>query len=144
MSDQTQQNVAPVAKNATETSVQTFFSIKAPANTGTIQTQQPLPETLEGHIDYIQETLGLDEHEQADRKFIERLQSYSTADDQLAIIEEIRKRFYERAKSYQQLQENLNAIEELNVKNVETRYTCLLYTSPSPRDGLLSRMPSSA
>ena len=25
-----------------------------------------------------------------------------------------------------------------------TLYTCLLYTSPSPRDGLLSRMPSSA
>ena len=24
------------------------------------------------------------------------------------------------------------------------RYNCLLYTSPSPRDGLLSRMPSSA
>ena len=26
----------------------------------------------------------------------------------------------------------------------ENKYTCLLYTSPSPRDGLLSRMPSSA
>ena len=25
-----------------------------------------------------------------------------------------------------------------------TDYSCLLYTSPSPRDGLLSRMPSSA
>ena len=25
-----------------------------------------------------------------------------------------------------------------------TAYSCLLYTSPSPRDGLLSRMPSSA
>ena len=25
-----------------------------------------------------------------------------------------------------------------------TRSACLLYTSPSPRDGLLSRMPSSA
>ena len=25
-----------------------------------------------------------------------------------------------------------------------TEWTCLLYTSPSPRDGLLSRMPSSA
>ena len=25
-----------------------------------------------------------------------------------------------------------------------TAITCLLYTSPSPRDGLLSRMPSSA
>ena len=33
------------------------------------------------------------------------------------------------------------------VANGETAYertTCLLYTSPSPRDGLLSRMPSSA
>ena len=28
--------------------------------------------------------------------------------------------------------------------NVKQRYACLLYTSPSPRDGLLSRMPSSA
>ena len=27
---------------------------------------------------------------------------------------------------------------------LEVRNTCLLYTSPSPRDGLLSRMPSSA
>ena len=26
----------------------------------------------------------------------------------------------------------------------QSRETCLLYTSPSPRDGLLSRMPSSA
>ena len=26
----------------------------------------------------------------------------------------------------------------------EKAYACLLYTSPSPRDGLLSRMPSSA
>ena len=31
-------------------------------------------------------------------------------------------------------------IEQLNAKNEN----CLLYTSPSPRDGLLSRMPSSA
>ena len=27
---------------------------------------------------------------------------------------------------------------------LQTHPTCLLYTSPSPRDGLLSRMPSSA
>ena len=32
-------------------------------------------------------------------------------------------------------------IESLTVAEVDT---CLLYTSPSPRDGLLSRMPSSA
>ena len=31
------------------------------------------------------------------------------------------------------------------IKEVSDRsYICLLYTSPSPRDGLLSRMPSSA
>ena len=39
----------------------------------------------------------------------------------------------------------LNNIDLLmvNVKG-EMKSTCLLYTSPSPRDGLLSRMPSSA
>ena len=32
----------------------------------------------------------------------------------------------------------------ISVLVVRTMYICLLYTSPSPRDGLLSRMPSSA
>ena len=31
-----------------------------------------------------------------------------------------------------------------SVKKKKQGYNCLLYTSPSPRDGLLSRMPSSA
>ena len=35
------------------------------------------------------------------------------------------------------------AHDVLATKNPEKR-SCLLYTSPSPRDGLLSRMPSSA
>ena len=35
-------------------------------------------------------------------------------------------------------------IERTSNKCYVTIYTCLLYTSPSPRDGLLSRMPSSA
>ena len=33
---------------------------------------------------------------------------------------------------------------ELEYRPLSQRYICLLYTSPSPRDGLLSRMPSSA
>ena len=48
------------------------------------------------------------------------------------------------------------SIEEMDSNDAELRrlleslqprikvYGCLLYTSPSPRDGLLSRMPSSA
>ena len=39
----------------------------------------------------------------------------------------------------------VNASKVLNKsRRTIERYLCLLYTSPSPRDGLLSRMPSSA
>ena len=34
--------------------------------------------------------------------------------------------------------------EEVKVEETKQNTFCLLYTSPSPRDGLLSRMPSSA
>ena len=37
----------------------------------------------------------------------------------------------------------LNRPDKLNAFNAQMQ-GCLLYTSPSPRDGLLSRMPSSA
>ena len=60
------------------------------------------------------------------------------------------------------MKENANNIEEKNNESIDNElkkinlekeqinsiaaytYDCLLYTSPSPRDGLLSRMPSSA
>ena len=35
-------------------------------------------------------------------------------------------------------------LETESLSNVIKEKICLLYTSPSPRDGLLSRMPSSA
>ena len=35
-------------------------------------------------------------------------------------------------------------VEALQSERGHVFYVCLLYTSPSPRDGLLSRMPSSA
>ena len=34
--------------------------------------------------------------------------------------------------------------QQLAIESYKQAITCLLYTSPSPRDGLLSRMPSSA
>ena len=37
-----------------------------------------------------------------------------------------------------------NAITAAYFADAELNIVCLLYTSPSPRDGLLSRMPSSA
>ena len=52
--------------------------------------------------------------------------------------------------SKQELQSN-SIIKKLRQKDKQNdqllaaqRYTCLLYTSPSPRDATLSRMPSSA
>ena len=40
-------------------------------------------------------------------------------------------------------QERMAALRNKERKTLQT-HPCLLYTSPSPRDGLLSRMPSSA
>ena len=39
---------------------------------------------------------------------------------------------------------DVSAISDIIAVNSEDTFVCLLYTSPSPRDGLLSRMPSSA
>ena len=35
-------------------------------------------------------------------------------------------------------------VQVIFIESIERADICLLYTSPSPRDGLLSRMPSSA
>ena len=35
-------------------------------------------------------------------------------------------------------------IEDVSSSEIDMVYDCLLYTSPSPRDATLSRMPSSA
>ena len=39
---------------------------------------------------------------------------------------------------------NAQAESQHAIEQAQQSWTCLLYTSPSPRDGLLSRMPSSA
>ena len=48
---------------------------------------------------------------------------------------------FDRAFKVRQLTDHFNQIIP---KVYQYEETCLLYTSPSPRDGLLSRMPSSA
>ena len=37
-----------------------------------------------------------------------------------------------------------DGLKPVHRRIIYAMYNCLLYTSPSPRDGLLSRMPSSA
>ena len=50
---------------------------------------------------------------------------------------------YSDVKAYQDFSKNLNDEILFHFDSPMFR-DCLLYTSPSPRDGLLSRMPSSA
>ena len=47
-------------------------------------------------------------------------------------------------KSIVKYQNDFDKLNELMELCGGIKYGCLLYTSPSPRDGLLSRMPSSA
>ena len=49
----------------------------------------------------------------------------------------------ELCEKYKELEEEIKELKKRN-KKLEAELSCLLYTSPSPRDGLLSRMPSSA
>ena len=56
------------------------------------------------------------------------------------LMEERAKRNAERAKREQEKRE----IRKAKEAKAEEEKSCLLYTSPSPRDATLSRMPSSA
>ena len=56
-----------------------------------------------------------------------------------AVAEELRVRVPDTEKARRLPVENMERICDEGLLTV-----CLLYTSPSPRDGLLSRMPSSA
>ena len=53
----------------------------------------------------------------------------------------IRKLSYDLTEAGEERRLQLSELDEIRVEAYES---CLLYTSPSPRDGLLSRMPSSA
>ena len=56
------------------------------------------------------------------------------------------KELYDSRKEYAQLFDSFNNFKSYmnEIQDLYDSETCLLYTSPSPRDGLLSRMPSSA
>ena len=67
--------------------------------------------------------------------------------DPVTLLNELRSREQASNRAQQRLTALLEAVmavtADLELADVLTRI-CLLYTSPSPRDGLLSRMPSSA
>ena len=50
---------------------------------------------------------------------------------------------YDKSKTDRSMTEGISE-QKYEIPNMKNLYVCLLYTSPSPRDGLLSRMPSSA
>ena len=56
-----------------------------------------------------------------------------------------RKKILKQAKGYFGRRKNVHTVAKNAVdKGLQYAYSCLLYTSPSPRDRTRSRMPSSA
>ena len=58
--------------------------------------------------------------------------------------QEYRSQEQNREEALRRLQALVDSLAVVPRQRRPTKPTCLLYTSPSPRDGLLSRMPSSA
>ena len=76
-------------------------------------------------------------------KFLAKCDFLHRAAHQLALADE------ENAVAWMQAQDQLQPLQDTIERiygdaQVQLGIGCLLYTSPSPRDGLLSRMPSSA
>ena len=68
------------------------------------------------------------------------LQARETVDQQYTMASELAKEVVERSYPV----EDVATLRTFKKKYGQPCDVCLLYTSPSPRDGLLSRMPSSA
>ena len=65
----------------------------------------------------------------------------SKLDLEYELLTRYRSEFVEELSS---IKSNASDSSEQLQRYIELYFSCLLYTSPSPRDGLLSRMPSSA
>ena len=61
-----------------------------------------------------------------------------------AFSNQVASRLYDMKKEEGRVHEHKDAVAKALTKHRFNRSTCLLYTSPSPRDATLSRMPSSA
>ena len=91
------------------------------------------PSTREGLIDYALRQNGAPVLE------------INIEDDQISDLVDDAIQFYNERHMDGYIRTHLKVkFTEAMLADMTTDTTCLLYTSPSPRDGLLSRMPSSA
>ena len=60
------------------------------------------------------------------------------------IKKELQSAAFERLLNHLRERKDVQNLDLMNLAGFCRNCFCLLYTSPSPRDGLLSRMPSSA
>ena len=74
----------------------------------------------------------------------QEFQGEPRAPAQSSIVQERNKAAISNLNATTQVSDNENVHHRQTYGGTPVSYPCLLYTSPSPRDGLLSRMPSSA
>ena len=63
---------------------------------------------------------------------------------EMLVVAKLKEGMFEKFMGFMQSPEGLAERAKVAVVEKTIGTVCLLYTSPSPRDGLLSRMPSSA
>ena len=114
------------------------------------------PQTPDGNIDEAEAERMLDRALKAGVTYIDTAYPYHNGDSEPFVGKVLkkydRKSFYLATKlpvwNVKTLDDAKRIFQEqldrLDVDYVDFYLLCLLYTSPSPRDGLLSRMPSSA
>ena len=94
-------------------------------------------------LDY--ENLAIDTFEEKIESYRNMLSTSNSTEIQesFALFDKLYKKPYKLAFCHKDLNK-MNIFLDKNMKFIDWEYTCLLYTSPSPRDKTVSRMPSSA
>ena len=102
-----------------------------------------------GKLQVIEQKLEI--YEDLSQKMLDKLERAVTTISENSnrvsiVLERHENRLDEGEKSNTLILNMLQEIKELHEKDTDTLHSriCLLYTSPSPRDATLSRMPSSA
>ena len=93
-------------------------------------------------LDYLSDIFGQDQHE-IPADWLRKMAEQHLTPEEMAEIEALGD-FDKIMEALKERLENQDKRHEGGSKNIGTGGTCLLYTSPSPRDQRGSRMPSSA
>ena len=123
-----------------ETIAQDGMRVRASAGTGSFRRQGSLQEAQQKAAEYL-EQLRPEEDDEDDTKLGKQAARRRAAEEKLTRINEACEQMKDLTKRHEKRNRHKSSKDRTSAPRAST---CLLYTSPSPRDATLSRMPSSA